>query len=450
MSSITQYINLYRDNEATVNSRSAELMNTLRSGALKTLEGRRLPEKGDEGFEKTSIEKMFAPDFGVNINRINVPTDIARTFKCDVPNVSTLLGIVVNDSFIATSTLTKNLPEGVTVTSIARAATEIPDVVKRYYGHIAPDDNPAVALNTLLAQDGVVIRIAKNIKLDHPIQIVNIFNSAMPMMGVRRVLVIAEENSKASILFCDHTQTPDVEFLSSEVIEIAMDNNSRLDICTIEESSPLTSRYSQMFARQNANSTLRVNNSTLLNGVTRNDFTIDIEGENCTTLLSGMVVADRKMHVDNSSNVNHLAPHSFSNQLFKYLLDDEAEGAFEGGIYVDPKAPFTEGFQSNRNIVASEKARMHTKPQLLIYNDDVKCSHGATIGQLDREAMFYMQTRGIPEATAKRLLMQAFMTDALDTIAVEGIRSRLAMLVEKRLSGENTLCGECSRDCPNN
>lgn len=160
-----------------------------------------------------------------------------------------------------------------------------------------------------------------------------------------------------------------------------------------------------------------------------------------------MVIADGRMHVDNCSSVNHLAPRSTSTQLFKYLLDGSATGAFEGGICVSPEASFTESCQSNRNILASPDARMHTTPQLLIYNDEVKCSHGAATGQLDANALFYMQTRGIPEHTARQLLMQAFMTDALDTIAVEGIRSRLAMLVERRLSGDQTLCGECRRDC---
>ncbi len=450
MSSIDQYINLYRDNAAVINSKSAPLLNSLRQQALASLEGKRLPDTHDEGFEKTSVEKMFAPDFGVNINRINIPTEIARSFRCDVPNVSTLLGVVVNDSFVPSSTLIKNIPEGVTVMSLAEAANKMPEAIEQFYGRIAPLANPAVALNTLLIQDGVLIKINKGVKLDHPIQIVNIFNSTAPLMGVRRVLIIAEKNSSAAVLFCDHTQADDTDFLSSEIIEANIGENARLDICAIEESSARTSRYSQMYTRQETGSTLRINSTTLLNGTTRNEFSIDINGENATTLLSGMVTADREMHVDNYSNVNHLAPHCYSNQLFKYLLDDKATGAFEGGIYVSPDAPFTEGYQSNRNIVASADARMHTKPQLLIYNDDVKCSHGATIGQLDRDALFYMQTRGIPETTARRLLMQAFMTDALDTIAVEGIRSRLAMLVEKRLSGETTLCGECVRDCHNN
>lgn len=447
MSSLTQYTDLYQAQRQALASHSAPLLDSRREAAFEALRGKTLPRRGDEGYEKTSIEDMYAPDFGVNVNRVNIPTDVARSFRCDVPNVSTLLGVVINDTFVPTSTLQKNLPDGVTVMSLNRAAAEKPELVKRYLGSVAPGDDVSVALNDLLLQDGVFIHVSRGTEIQHPIQIVNIFNSEMPLMGIRRVVVALEEDSRAALLLCDHTQAEGVDFLASEVVEISMGRNSHLDYCTIEESSANTRRHSRLFACQEEGSELKINTTTLLNGVTRNDFTVDLKGEHAQTELSGMVTADRKMHVDNKSDVNHLAPRCHSNQLFKYLLDDEAQGAFEGGIYVSPDAPFTEGYQSNRNVVASDDARMHTKPQLLIYNDEVKCSHGATVGQLDRNALFYMQTRGIPENVARRLLMQAFMTDALDTISIEGIRSRLAMLVEKRLSGDSALCGDCGRDC---
>ncbi len=447
MSSVSQYVNLFVENREAIESHSSGVLNTMRDLALKSLEGKRLPERGDEGFAKTSIEKMFEPDFGVNINRINIPVDVARSFRCDVPNVSTLLGVVVNDSFVPTSTLLNNLPEGVLVMSLSKAAQDYPALVGEYYGSVARVDRTAVALNTLLAQDGVFIYVPSGVRLANPVQIVSIFNSSVPMMGVRRILIVAEGGSDVNVLLCDHTQVAGVEFLSSEVIEVCVGENAHVDVYSIEESSAKTSRYSQLFARQADGSRLRVSSSTLQNGTTRNDFTIDVKGEGCETVLSGMVTADGKMHVDNCSSVNHLSPRSVSTQLFKYLLDGESQGAFEGGIYVSPEAPYTGSYQSNRNILASESARMHTTPQLLIYNDEVKCSHGATTGQLDRNALFYMQTRGVPKPTARQLLMQAFMTDALEMIAVEGIRSRLSMLVERRLSGDVSLCGECSRDC---
>ena len=155
MSSISQYIDIYRDNSAVIDSRSAGVLNSLRPAALKALDGRKLPERGEEGYEKTSLEKMFAPDFGLNILRLNIPVDIAHTFKCDVPRVSTLMSYVINDKFVTGSATPDRLPEGVIFGSLAEEAVKHPELIGRYYGSMAPLDSVPVALNTLLVQDGV-------------------------------------------------------------------------------------------------------------------------------------------------------------------------------------------------------------------------------------------------------------------------------------------------------
>lgn len=203
-----------------------------------------------------------------------------------------------------------------------------------------------------------------------------------------------------------------------------------------------------MFVKQEARSSFTYNSTTLTCGNTRNDFEIDLRGEHCETMLAGMVIGSHEMHIDNNSVIRHLTPRSKSNQLFKYVLDDKSTGAFEGSILVADGAQFTEAYQSNRNILASTDARMHCKPQLEIYNDDVKCSHGATTGQLDNDALFYMRSRGIPEAEARTLLMQAFMVDVIDTVKINGLRERLHHLVDRRFSGTLGDCAGCrSNDC---
>lgn len=443
--SLEQYLNLYRDLSATVNQGSAPALNRLRGEAFDVLSGTRLPNRSDEGFEKTSIDDMFAPDFGLNISRINIPVDLAASFRCDVPNLSTLMGVVANDKFIPTDTLLRNLPEGVTVMSLAKATIERPDEIAQAYGSVAPITNPGVALNTLFAQDGVYIRIGRGVRIDKPIQIVNIFSSATPLMAARRVLIVAEEDSQANILFCDHSRNDGSKYLSSQVVEIILHRGAAVQYFDIEESSADTSRYCQMFVDQHEASSFKSNSSTLLNGSTRNEFNVNINGQHCSTGLYGMAIASNKQHIDNSSNVVHCAPRSTSNQLFKYVLDDNASGAFEGNIEVTPNAPFTEAYQSNNNIIASTDARMYTKPQLLIYNDEVKCSHGATTGQLNAEALFYMQARGIPQAEARTMLMQAFMIDVINTVTLESLRDRLRHLVEKRF--DNTLACPTCKGC---
>lgn len=447
MNSKQQYIDLYREHIDAINSGCSAHMNLLRQQAAKVLQTNDLPAKGEEGYEKTDVNAMFTPDFGLNIMRMNLPADIASAWKCDVPNMSTLLGVVANDAFIPSSGLADRLPEGVSFMSLRQAADKCPEIIGKYYGAAATVSDPAVAINTMLVQDGVLIHIKRGVKLAKPLQLVNIFSAPTSMMAARRVLVVMEEDSEAQILVCDHTQDGENNYLSSEVVELFMEKGSHLDYYNLEESSPRTARHSQLFARQQSRSSLMINTSTLTCGNTRSSFTIAIEGERCETRLAGMAIASDSMHVDNAVNLKHLAPECYSNQLFKYVADDQATCAFQGLIFVSPEAPFTDAFQTCRSILASPDARMHAKPQLEIYNDEVKCSHGATTGQLDGNALFYMRTRGIPEAQARTMLMQAFMADVIDTVKMEGLHDRLRHLVEKRFAGNEALCGDCRANC---
>jgi len=445
MSSTKQYTDLYDAMREAVHASTGEPMNALRDAAREGLDVATLPTKRTEGFEKTSIEDMFAPDYGVNVNRVGIPVDVAATFKCDVPNMSTLQATVVNDKFIPSASLDDRLPEGVTFMSLARASREMPELVEKYYGSIAPLGDDSVSLNTMLAQDGVFIHVAKGVRPEKALQFVNIFSSPAPLAAFRRVLIAVEEDAQLTLLVCDHTQDSQQSYLASQIVEIAVGRNARLEMCSIEESSAKTSRYSRMFVRQQEGSDVTINNTTLTCGTTRNDFFVELEGEHCECRLSGMAIGDDRMHIDNDTAILHRAAHCRSNQLFKYVMDGESSGAFEGSITVTTTAPFTEAYQSNRNILASTAARMHCKPQLIINNDEVKCSHGATTGQLDEDALFYMRSRGIPADEARRMLMQAFMVDVIETVHIPGLQDRLRHLVDRRFSGELGNCDSCKK-----
>lgn len=449
MSALQQYIDFYNANSPAVSEHSAPVLNALRASALEALDGKSLPRKGDEGFEKTSIDKMMEPEYGININRMPLPVDVASSFRCGVPNMSSMMGIVVNDEFKPVGQLEQRLPEGVIFMSLHKAALQYPELVGRYYGTVAPLSDTSVALNTLLTQDGVFIYVPDGVTVEKPLQLVNIFSSPTPLMAFRRVLVVMGDNAKAHILVCDHTQDNTQTYHSSQVIEIVLGNASSLDYIDIEESSDNTSRYSQLFASQPDNSELVVNGTTLDCGNTRNDYTIEIPGRHCSTMIAGMAIGSGAQHIDNNTSVHHVGESCKSRQLFKYIIDDKSTGAFEGSIEVDEKARFTEAYQNDKNLLASVDARMHCKPQLLIYCDDVKCSHGASTGQLDKEALFYMRSRGIDEKVARTMLMQAFMADVIDTVTMPGLKERLHMLVEQRLHGQQGYCGDCSANCHN-
>lgn len=444
MNPLNQYIDLYYHNEQTIRQNSPETFNRLRPDALSALKKfGRFPDSKDEGYQHCSLEKMFEPDYGVNISRVRFAVDLGLSFHCDVPNVSTLLGVIVNDEFRPTAQLLKNLPKGVSVMSLASAAKANHDFVEKYLNRLSDNSDAASALNTLLLQDGVLIRIEAGVKLDKAIQIVNIFNAEASLMSVRRLLIVVEEGASAKMLVCDHSQSDEYDYLSNQVVEVFLENGASLDYCDIEESSARTSRISQLFVSQNRDSHLTINGASLTVGTTRNEYHITLAEPGAETEIACMAVADGTQVIDNSSNIRHDAPRCRSNQMFKYLLDGKANGAFEGLIYVAPDAVHTEAYQNDRNLLASEDARMHSAPQLEIYCDDVKCSHGAATGQLDQQALFYMQTRGVPRNEARMMLMQAFMADIIDRVAIDGLRDRLRHLVERRLSGESANCGDC-------
>lgn len=442
MNALAQYIDLYRRHGADLRGNSPDVLNAQRADALGRLEGAHLPEKGEEGYTVLSVNDMFAPDYGLNLQRLHFGADASAVFHCGIPNISTLLGVVINDTFHATPSLQRNLPEGVTMMSLASAAQSHPRLLEEYYNRIA-GHNAVSDLNTLLAQDGVLVHIARGVKLEKPLQVINVMNATFPLMAVRRVLIVLEEDARASILFCDHVADKTVDYMSCQVTEVHMAANSSLEYCDLEETSAHMRRCSQFWAQQGAGSRLVVNGTTLLGGHTRNSYEVCHTAEYAETLLAGMAVAADEQIVDNATRVVHDLPHCHSDQMFKYILEDKAQGQFYGTIVVDEKARFTKAYQSNRNLLVSQDARMHTRPQLEIYCDEVKCSHGTTVGQLDQNALFYMRSRGIPEAKARMMLMQAFMEDVIDTVDIPSLKTRLRQLLEVRLNGAREHCADC-------
>lgn len=442
MNALTQYIDLYRQHGAELRGNAPDALNAHRAAVLERLQGERLPEKGDEGYTVLSVNDMFAPDYGLNLQRLHFGADVSAVFRCGIPNISTLLGVMINDTFHTTPSLQRNLPHGVTMMSLAAAAKSHPELLEKYYNRIA-GHNAVSDLNTLLAQDGVLVHVARGVQFDKPLQIINVMNATFPLMAVRRVLIVLEEGAHASILFCDHVADKTIDYMSCQVTEVHLDAHASLEYCDLEESSARMRRCSQFWAEQSEGSRMVVNGTTLLGGHTRNSYDVRHTAEYAETLLAGAVVAADDQIVDNATRVVHDKPHCHSDQMFKYILEDRALGQFYGTIVVDEKAKFTKAYQSNRNLLVSKEARMHTRPQLEIYCDEVKCSHGATVGQLDQNALFYMRSRGIPEDKARMMLMQAFMEDVIDTVDIPALKSRLRQLLEVRLNGTREHCADC-------
>lgn len=389
---------------------------------------------------------VFAPDYGVNLDHLPMQADLAGSFRCGVPQLNSLLAVVANDVFYPTDTLLRNAPDGLFAGSLRSVPERFATDASAMLAHSAEHGDAPALVNGLLLHDGVYIRVEQGVEVEKPLQIVNIFNSDIPMLTPRRVLVHAMPGSRVRILLCDHTQTPGTAHLNSQVVQVKAERGATVELYDIEESSESTTRYWQLFAEQAEGSSLTVNTSYLKGGKTVNTYRIDC-ADNTQTALSGLVIASGSEDVANRVDLRHTGRHSASRQLFKTALFDSARGAFEGNIYVAEGAVRTDATQSCRNLLASRDARMVSEPQLEIYCDDVKCSHGATTGQLDERALFYMQTRGVPLEEARNMLTQAFMADVIDNISFEVLRQRMHMLVEKRLSGASADCSSCASAC---
>jgi len=416
---------------------SSEVMNAQRDDAYERFLTTGFPNRKVERYKYTDMEALFAPDYGLNLNRLNIPVNPYEAFRCDVPNLSTSLYFVVNDGFYRQSTPKGHLPEGVVLGSLKELATT------EYYNQLAGQDDDAItALNTMLAQDGLFVYVPKNVVVDRAIQVINILRSDVDLMVNRRVLIILEEGAEAKFLFCDHA-ADDRRFLTTQVIEAFVGRNAKLDLYCLEETHHKNVRVSNVYIRQQRDSRVNHNVITLHNGVTRNKLNLDLMGEGAECYCSGCVIADKQQHVDNNTLITHHVSHCTSRELYKYVLDDESTGAFAGRVLVKPDAQKTESQMTNQNLCATKKARMYTQPMLEIYADDVKCAHGSTVGQLNDAALFYMQQRGISLKEARLLLQNAFINEVIDRMELEPLRDRLHYLVEKRFRGELNKCTGC-------
>ena len=445
MNSEKQYIDLYQQCREMICGHSSDAMNVVRDEAFARFASAGFPSQKVERYKYTDMQALFAPNYGLNLNRLQIPVDPYNAFRCDVPNLSTSLYFVVNDMFYHDEKPKGHLPEGVIVGSLKDFATS------EYYNRQAGKANDAATdLNTMLAQDGLYVYVPKNVKVERAIQVINILKAPTQwgkageeaLMVNRRVLIILEEGAEIKMLFCDHA-ADDRNFLSTQVIEAYVGENASLDLYCLEETHAKNVRVSNVYIDQQANSRVNHNIITLHNGITRNKLDLTFSGEGAECQCYGCVIADKQQHVDNNTLIVHKVPHCSSQELYKYVLDDKSTGAFAGRVLVEHGAQKTTSQMTNQNLTATPEARMYTQPMLEIYADDVKCAHGSTVGQLNDAALFYMRQRGISLQEAKLLLQNAFINEVIDHMQLEPLRDRLHYLVEKRFRGELNKCSGC-------
>jgi Fe-S cluster assembly protein SufD len=445
---VLKFTSLFEEHSGEILSADPPFLTKMRKEAIENFERLGFPAKKDEDYKYVHLEPFFNGSLSTRFAPRKLEFDVKEMFSCDIPTLDTHVLLVLN-GFYYTTTGERLVEQenGIIFGSLQEAVKRHPQLVQKYLGKYADHQNdPFVALNTACAQDGIFLYVPEKQKLDKPIQIIHLLLSDENEMVQHRNLFVAEKNSQADVIICDHTLSNHL-FLTNSVSEMAVAENASLDVVRVQNEHNHSVQITNSWIEQAASSNAKHTTITLHGGKVRNNLNVKLKGENAFCEANGLFLIDKAQHVDNFTIIEHQVPHCVSSQHYKGVLDDTSTGAFAGKIHVYPDAQKTEAYQSNNNILLTRDARMHTKPQLEIYADDVKCSHGATIGQIDENALFYLQARGISKEEARLMLMYAFADDVISGIKEEALRGRIENLVSKRLRGELSRCDNCAINC---
>ena len=442
-----RYSGLYDDYIEKISDNSSAYINSFRKVAFERFLELGIPTKRDEAYKYTSLNAFFDHEYRNYFIPVTSDFVKAEEFKCDVADLDTHGIALLNGFYPTINDKLRQLSNGVWIGNLTEAAEKFPDKIRQHYGKYSKSDTDGlVHLNTALAPDGVFIYVPEGVTLTKPVQIVNLVYSEEDIFNQQRNLIIVDKNASISLIICDHTLSPQ-KFLTNAVTEVFVGVNAHFDIIRVQNEHNNAGKVTHTFIHQERDSVASSNNMTLHGGLVRNNTYHYLGGEGAECFSYGLYLTDKWQHIDNFVNVDHAFPHCTSNQLFKGVLDDMSTGAFNGRILVRPDAQGTLAYQRNSNILLTDDAKMDTKPQLEIYADDVKCSHGATVGQLDKDALFYLRSRGIDKKEARLMLMFGFAHEVIQNIKIEPLRARMDNLVMQRLKGELSRCASCMVKC---
>jgi len=448
LSTTDKYIDLFQQNQEQICNGDPQFMKELRQAAIQSFEQTGFPLRKQELYKYTHLEPVFDGELSFEFNPRNIQFDDSELFRCDVPLLDSHVLTVLNGFFYNPVTPPLYILEnGIIYGSLKEAIQRYPDLVSGYLGKNASMQNETfVSLNTAFSQDGIFLYVPEGVQMETPIQIIHLLLSDKNQMVQHRNLFVVEKNAKAEVIICDHTLSPHM-FLTNSVTEAYTGENADLDILRLQNEHNNSCQVTNTWISQERASRCQHGTVTLHGGMVRNNLHVRMDGEGAATSALGLFLMDKIQHVDSFTVIDHAAPHCTSNQYYKGVLDDMSTGVFNGKIHVHPDAQKTEAYQTNNNILLSDTAKMHTKPQLEIYADDVKCSHGATVGQLDEDALFYLQSRGIPRDESRLMLMNAFANEVISRIQQTALQIRISDLVGKRLRGELSRCNNCAMHC---
>ena len=400
--------------------------------ALSRFESDGFPTKSDELWKYTSLASIIQKDYHLSpTSESNIELkDVKKYFLNDIDSFKLVFVDGIFSPF-----LSKTTHDGmdICVLSAAISKSKYKKTIKKYFNKVVPENESLSSLNTSYTREGAYIFIPKNMEPEDPIQILHFSTGAQKSIWLQpRNLIVMEANSNVQIIE-RHQSLSDHKVVTNSVTEIYADSNSHVDYYKIQNDLLTSSLIDNTFISQEKDSNVSLHTFSLGGQLTRNNLRFYHKGSNISSTLKGLTILEAKQHVDHNTLVHHAKPNCESHQDYKGIFSDSSVGVFNGRIIVEREAQKTNAFQQNNNILTTDKSKINTKPQLEIFADDVKCSHGCTIGQLDKQALFYLNSRGIPEKEARALLTYGFANNVLESVKIPNLNKRIKKLIAYKL-----------------
>ncbi len=410
----------------------SEAIQQTRSSALKTFEAKGFPSKKEESWKYTSLESLINQDYALTpkLESGIELRDVNKYFLYDTDTYKIIFIDGVYSPFLSNTT-----HDGMDICLMSAALTKpkYSDLIQTYFNKIAPSDDSLTALNTSYAKEGAYIYIPKSVVPERPIEIIHFASGNESSLWLQpRNLIVVDKNAQVQIIE-RHQSLKDHPVVTNSVTEIYAHQDAFIDYYKIQNDLYSASLIDNTYIVQEQNSHVSVHTFSLGGKLIRNNLNYYHRGEHILSTLKGVTILEGQQHVDHSTLVHHAQPNCESHQDYKGIFSERSEGVFNGKILVDRIAQKTNAFQQNNNILLDNKATINTKPQLEIFADDVKCSHGCTIGQLDEQALFYLRSRGIPKKEAKALLTYAFSNNVLSSVQLPSLKRRINQLIASKL-----------------
>jgi Fe-S cluster assembly protein SufD len=432
-----KYLNGFKIFEATLNGSATGDIHNLRTKAIDAFNELGFPTTKNEEWKYTNLSKFIEESKYLDETHQDSNADLSKIVATHIPasfEANTL--VFCDGKYQEDLSLVMQDEEGVVVVSFANALKKHKDVVCRYIGKaVPPETNGLTALNTAFASEGAFIHVLKNVTAKYPVHLLFLSGAGGEgSVNNTRNLIIIEEGASLNLVET-YASVSGSEYFSNTVSEVFVEKSAIFNHYRFQVEDEKTANHINFTGINQQNNSLVTNMTITLGGkLVRNDLNYRLDGTNCESHMFGLYIGSGTQHIDNHTLVDHAQPHCFSNEAYKGIMAGKGTGVFNGKVIVRPDAQKTNAYQSNKNILLSDEAHINTKPQLEIFANDVKCSHGATTGQLDEEALFYLQSRGIGKAAAKAMLTYAFAADILENIKIQPLKEYAVKLVTDKLN----------------